>query len=70
MDMLQIEMARRIRIRSWKDVAVIIALIPIVILLQWAVKKLFPDLSERTADIIVKVVGAVICVILLFAVGA
>lgn len=64
------ELARRIRIRSWKDVVVIIALIPIVIILQWVVKKLFPDLSERAVDVIVKIAGVIICVILLFAIDA
>lgn len=67
---MYMELARRILIRSWKDVVVIIALIPIVIILQWVVKKLFPDLSERAVDVIVKIAGVIICVILLFAIDA
>lgn len=64
------ELARRIRIRSWKDVVIILVMIPIVIVLQWVVKKLFPDLQERTVDIIVRIAGVIICVILLFAIDA
>ncbi len=65
-----LEMARRVRFRSWKDVLVFVLMIPIYILLTWGVKKLFPNLPEKAANVIIFIIMVILTVVLLFAVGA
>lgn len=63
MDFLMTSVRRYIRIRSWHDIVLVIALIGVYILMDFVLKKLFPKLSPKTVDIIsgitVIVVGVV-----------
>ncbi len=69
--MLQVyeSMARRVRIRSWKDLVLILVAAVIIFALQWLLKKFMPDLSEKTVNIISYAIGFVIILIGVFAVG-
>ncbi len=69
--MLQVyeSMARRIRIRSWKDLVLIFVAAVIIFGLQWLLKKFMPDMSEKTVNIISYAIGFVIILIGVFAVG-
>lgn len=69
--MLQVyeSMARRIRIRSWKDLVLIIVAAVIIFGLQWLLKKFMPNMSEKTVNIISYAIGFVIILIGVFAVG-
>lgn len=69
MELLQLELARRIRFRSWKDVVVFIAMCLFYVLLTWAAKKLFPNLSEKVTNSVIAVIMVILTVILLIAVG-
>lgn len=53
MEFLMTSMRRtRIRVRSWHDIALVIALIGLYILMDFLLKKAFPKLSPKAVDII------------------
>ncbi len=62
-------MARRVRIRSWKDLVLIFVAAVIIFGLQWLMKKFMPNIPEKTVTVISYVIGFVIIVIGVFAVG-
>jgi hypothetical protein len=62
-------MLRRIRIRSWKDVVVIVVIGVLYALLDMVGQKYFPQISQKTRRRILYILLIIVCVILLFAVG-
>ena len=63
-------LSRRVRIRSWKDVVAIIVTGVVYAALYYGLPKVFPAMSERTAKLIGFVGALIVCVIMLFALGA
>ncbi|MBQ8010622.1 MAG: hypothetical protein IJ265_03625 [Oscillospiraceae bacterium] len=55
------EMARRIRIRSWKDVVLVLIATAVLFVLQWAMHRFLPNLSEN----VVKVVSYGVCIVII-----
>lgn len=64
MDFLVTSMRRtRIRVRSWHDVVLVAALVGLFILLDFLLKKFFPDMKPKTAEIISGITIVVVGVI-------
>ncbi|MBR7039721.1 MAG: hypothetical protein IKI21_10830 [Oscillospiraceae bacterium] len=63
-------LSRRVRIRSWKDVVAIIVTGIVYGVVYYGLPKLFPAMSERTAKLIGFVAALIVCIIMLFALGA
>ncbi len=53
-------MARRIRIRSWKDLVLALVAVLVILCVQWVLKKLFPNMPEKAVTIICYGIGFVI----------
>lgn len=62
-------MARRIRIRSWKDLVLILVAAVIIFGLQWVLKKFCPNIPDKVVSIISYVIGFAILIVGLFVVG-
>lgn len=52
MDFLMTSVRRHIRVRSWHDIVLVVALIGVYILMDFVLKKAFPKLSPKAVDII------------------
>ncbi len=61
---------RRIRIRSWKDLAAVVAGVVIYLLISFGLPKLFPHISEKTANTIGVVATFITVLALLFGLNA
>lgn len=61
-------MARRIRIRSWKDLVLVIVAALVIFGVQWVLKKLFPNMPDKAVSVISYGIGIVIIVVGVFAI--
>ncbi len=61
-------MARRIRIRSWKDLVLVIVAALVIYGVQWVLKKLFPNMPDKAVSVISYGIGIVIIVVGVFAI--
>lgn len=61
-------MARRIRIRSWKDLVLVIVAALVIFGVQWVLKKLFPNMPDKAVSVISYGIGIVIIVIGVFSI--
>lgn len=53
----------RIHVRSWRDVVLVVALIGLFILIDFLLKKFFPNMKPKTAEIISGITIVVVGVI-------
>ncbi len=63
-------LTRRIHIRSWKDLAAVVIGGLVYFLLSFGLPKLFPNISEKTAEIIGGIAAFITMFALLFALNA
>lgn len=61
-------MARRIRIRSWKDLVLVLVAALVIFGVQWVLKKFFPNMPDKAVSVISYGIGIVIIVIGVFAI--
>ncbi|MBQ7004472.1 MAG: hypothetical protein IJN11_00375 [Oscillospiraceae bacterium] len=62
-------MARRFRIRSWKDLVLILGVAVLVLVIQYLLKHFLPNLSDKTVSVISYGIGFVIIIAGIFIVG-
>lgn len=62
--------ARRIRIRSWKDVVAILVTGVCYAGLLYLLPRLFPQLSQNAVKIISFIASLIVCLLMLFGLGA
>lgn len=65
-----LEMMRRIRIRSWKDVAAILVCAVVYTAISLGLPKLFPNIPQKAANVIAGVAGVIVTFVMLFALDA
>ncbi len=61
---------RRIRIRSWKDLVLVLVAALVIFGVQWVLKKFFPNMPEKAVTVISYGIGIVIIAIGIFAMPA
>lgn len=61
-------MARRIRIRSWKDLVLVLVAALVIFGVQWVLKKFFPNMPDKAVSVISYGIGIVIIVIGVFSI--